>query len=291
MTTWTMRQTVDLERGAKPRDWLTFCLTAGDAGAHAWQVTVTRGGETAAQVPGATTAYYIRQDGKTVVGPARAEGGVVTAVLPAEAYHTPGALYGILRAADGEQVTTLAAARWIVTAGPTDTLVDPEDVVPSLDTLLARLEETTAAASDARLAASEARQGAEDARQGAAEVRQSMEGIHQSVEEIRQSAEETRQRVEEVRQSAEETRQGMEEVRQSIEDCYPVFIQSNEPEGRCVWIKPVGAQEAYSLVIETAATTTGDKRIEIEGFPQRDVTNAVDTEEALTDRTHLYELL
>lgn len=256
MTTWTMRQTVDLERGAKPRDWLTFCLTAGDAGAHAWQVTVTRGGETAAQVPGATTAYYIRQDGKTVVGPARAEGGVVTAVLPAEAYRTPGALYGILRASDGEQVTTLAAARWIVTAGPTDTLVDPEDVVPSLDALLARLEEAATAASDARLAASEARQT-----------------------------------VEEIRQSAKETRQGMEEVRQAMEDCYPVFIQRDEPAGRCVWIKPVGAPEPYSLVIETAATTTSDKQIEIEGFPQRDVTNAVDTEEALTGRTHLYELL
>lgn len=242
MTTWTMRQTVDLERGAKPRDWLTFCLTAGDAGAHAWQVTVTRGGETAAQVPGATTAYYIRQDGKTVVGPARAEGGVVTAVLPAEAYRTPGALYGILRASDGEQVTTLAAARWIVTAGPTDTLVDPENVVPSLDTLLARLEEAAAAAADARLAASEGRQS-------------------------------------------------VEEVRRAVEDCYPVYIQRDEPAGRCVWIKPVGAQEAYSLVIETAATTAGDKRIEIEGFPQRDVTNAVDTAEALTDRTHLYELL
>ncbi len=284
MTTWTMRQTVDLERGAKPRDWLTFCLTAGDAGAHAWQVTVTRGGEAATEVPGATTAYYIRQDGKTVVGPARAEGGVVTAVLPAEAYRTPGALYGILRASDGEQVTTLAAARWIVTAGPTDTLVDPEDVVPSLDALLARLEETAAAASDARLAASEARQGAKEVRQAMEEVRQNAEETRQSVEEVRQNAEETRQGMEEVRQS-------VEEVRQAMEDCYPVFIQRDEPAGRCVWIKPVGAQEPYSLVIETAATTTGDKRIEIEGLPQRDVTNAVDTEEELTGRTHLYELL
>lgn len=203
MTTWTMKQTVDLERGAKPRDWQTFCLTAGDAEAHAWQATVTRGGK-AAQVSGTTTAYYIRQDGKTVIGPAQAEDGVVTAVLPAEAYRVPGVLYGVLRASDGDQITTLATARWLVTEGPTDALLDPEPLVPSLDALLARLDEMDHAASDARLAATEARQ--------------TVTGIQQTVAELQQT---------------------VMEFRQTVDDCYPTLIQPNEPVGRCVWIRPL----------------------------------------------------
>lgn len=217
MTTWTMKQTVDLERGAKPRDWQTFCLTAGDAEAHAWQVTVTRGGE-AAQVSGTTTAYYIRQDGKTVIGPAQAEDGVVTAVLPAEAYRVSGVLYGVLRASDGDQITTLAAARWLVTEGPTDTLLDPEAVVPSLDALLARLDAMDHAASDARLAATEARQGALEAQQGASEARQGAAEVRQTVTGIQQT---------------------VTEFKQTVDNCYPTLIQPNEPAGRCVWIRPL----------------------------------------------------
>ena len=127
---------------------LPDAVPAGDGNAHLFRVAL---GE---QAPESALAYALRPDGVTVIIPCALEEDSLSFLLPAEALAEPGRVDVLLRGFGGDCVTTLLWCSLTVRPGLTDSLTDPEELVPSLEELLARVADCEAAAAEAREAAS-----------------------------------------------------------------------------------------------------------------------------------------
>ena len=145
---YTHSFTADLTRPLRPVT-LPDAVPAGDSAAHRFLVTMTA--ETLPQA----TAYALRPDGITVVIPCETGEDALCFTLPAEALAEPGSVSVLLRAHEGDTLTTLLWCRLTVAPGLTDELCDPSGMVPSLEELLDRLADCEAAAAQARQAAAE----------------------------------------------------------------------------------------------------------------------------------------
>lgn len=78
--------------------------------------------------------------------------GRATVLLPAACYEAPGAFSLVIRAASAEAKVTLLALTGAVRASASDCVIDPAEIIPSLDELLAQIsamEEATGAAREA----------------------------------------------------------------------------------------------------------------------------------------------
>ena len=158
---WQIAQTVDLARGAQaPQVWPNALMLCGDSNAHIWRVSVMNGGQPA-KVAGKVTGYFIRADGATVAVTGSLAGNVASVVLPQSCYTIEGDLQAVMRVAlaDGGGVMPLSALILHVRRMLTDSVVDNERVIPSLEDLLAqieRMERGTQAAATAAVAANTA---------------------------------------------------------------------------------------------------------------------------------------
>ena len=124
---------------------------------------VTDGG-LASALEGTVMGYCIRADGQTVVVHGGHALNRAWIELPEAAYAAPGMMQIAIRLVNGDQKTVLAAFQATVQRTSTDTLVDPGEVVPDLEDILAKLDEMDAAiaatdASAANAAAAAARIG------------------------------------------------------------------------------------------------------------------------------------
>lgn len=141
MPRWQIKQTVDPTRGeAEITRWPQTLMETEDAHAHEWHVRVV--GD--APLQGATiTGWFKRSDEMTVILPGRVTGAQDTAVVVFDpsCYRAPGGLTAAIRVSypDGT-VITLAKAYFYVEQSGTDQIVDPENIVPSIDLLLAQIE-------------------------------------------------------------------------------------------------------------------------------------------------------
>lgn len=113
---------------------------------------VTDGGQ-AVSLSGTVMGYIVRGDGSTVVVSGQRAGNRAWIELPEAAYAMPGMIQIAIRLREGNERAVLAACVATVQRTSTDTLVDPGDVVPNLDTLLAKIEEMDAAIAEADTAA------------------------------------------------------------------------------------------------------------------------------------------
>ena len=207
MANWLIEQKIDLRRGEQaPQVWPNALMLCGDNNAHTWRVTVLDGGE-AAQVTGSVTGYFVRPDGNTVTVQGSMAGNVASVVLAQACYAQEGDVKAVMRlsTADGAKVT-LAAMILPVRNVLTDSIIDPGNVIPSLEDLLAQvaameaLNENVSAAEAGRIAAEQERVTAEEGREEAEDARSSAESGRASAEQARAAAEAERVANEDERQ-------------------------------------------------------------------------------------------
>ena len=221
---WLIEQEIDLQRGAQaPQVWPNALMLCGDNNAHTWRVTVLDGGE-AAQVTGSVTGYFVRPDGNTVAVQGGMTGNVASVVLAQACYAQEGDVKAVLRlsVSTGAKVT-LAALILPVRNVLTDSIIDPGNVIPSLDDLLAQiasmeqLEDDISSAESARVTAEQGRVTAEQGRVSAETARANAEDDREEAEAARASAEQGRVTAEQGRATAETARANAEDDREEAE--------------------------------------------------------------------------
>lgn len=228
---WLIEQSVDLAAGSpSPRVWAEALMLCGDNQAHTWRVAVREAGADVPLTGCAVTGYFIRADGQTVVVQGSAAGNVASVTLAQACYACEGELRAVLRMSKSGAVVTLSALVLRVRREITSAMVDPGDVIPSLDDLLAQvaaleaLEQSVSTAESGRVSAESkrasnetSRQNAETARASAETSRVSAEATRVTNENARKSAETARASAESNRASAETGRANAESVRASNE--------------------------------------------------------------------------
>lgn len=84
-----------------------------DAQANKVGVRVTKAGQ-AVTVSGTIRGYVIKPDGSTINVTGSKSGNTAYVILPAIAYTTPGKITVIIKAVDGETITTLGACECVM---------------------------------------------------------------------------------------------------------------------------------------------------------------------------------
>lgn len=176
---WTIEQYVDLRCGAQtPQIWPNALMLTGDNLAHTWRVRVFDGGGAVALTGATVTGYFVRTDGNTVAVQGSVEGSTAIVTLAQACYAFEGDLKGVMRLTLGGKTVTLSVLTLMVRKVLTDAIIDPGNVIPSLEDLLAQIEamETATAAEQGRVAAEQERASAETARETAEAARRAALG-------------------------------------------------------------------------------------------------------------------
>lgn len=176
---WMIEQDVDLRCGAQtPQIWPNALMLIGDNLAHTWRVRVFDGGGAVALTGATVTGYFVRTDGNTVAVQGSVEGSTAIVTLAQACYAFEGDLKGVMRLTLGGKTVTLSVLTLMVRKVLTDAIIDPGNVIPSLEDLLAQIEamETATAAEQGRVAAEQERASAETARETAEAARRAALG-------------------------------------------------------------------------------------------------------------------
>lgn len=170
----TLRYNVNLDRGVV-RQRLPVEFGTGDKEAHKIILTACRAAGVVDLTGAGVMAYVNRNDGTSVVVDGSVEDGKAVVLLPEACYAVNGAVSIVVKLTMDE---TRATALWLdghINRTSNGEVVDPGDVVPSLETLLAEIDnmrtatsEATQAASDAQTAITATREEAQEAISGAA---------------------------------------------------------------------------------------------------------------------------
>lgn len=228
---WMIEQDVDLRCGAQtPQIWPNALMLTGDNLAHTWRVRVFDGGGAVALTGATVTGYFVRTDGNTVAVQGSVEGSTAIVTLAQACYAFEGDLKGVMRLTLGGKTVTLSVLTLMVRKVLTDAIIDPGNVIPSLEDLLAQIEamETaTAAANTAAGAANTAAAAANSAASAAntaataatnaANAANSGETARVAAEKNRASAETARANAETARANAETQRVNTEGARATAE--------------------------------------------------------------------------
>ena len=129
-------------------DTLNGVLNGSEIDAHKFIITATRDGATVA-LTGAVTASFLRADGAEVVLTGEIENGAATVTLAQSCYAVPGRFdLTIFVTADGVKTGVYACTGGVrnTTSG---TIIDPGEIVPSVDDIIAKQEELAQDVADA----------------------------------------------------------------------------------------------------------------------------------------------
>lgn len=228
---WMIEQDVDLRCGAQtPQIWPNALMLTGDNLAHTWRVRVFDGGEAVALTGATVTGYFVRTDGNTVAVQGSAEGSTAIVTLAQACYAFEGDLKGVMRLTLGGKTVTLSVLTLMVRKVLTDAIIDPGNVIPSLEDLLAQIEamETATAAANtaagaantaaaAATSAASAANTAATAATNAATAANSGETARVAAEKKRANAETARANAETARANAETQRANAEGARATAE--------------------------------------------------------------------------
>jgi len=144
-----IRYQADLNKGVT-RQTIRPAFLQGNAGAHKLEIFCVRGSEVVALIDEGVTAYFVRDDGRTVLIQGTVENGEACVVLPAACYAVEGSFELVVQVSgSGDNTSSIYWGGGMVRRSHTEELVDPGKVIPSLDELLAKiglLEQTTARA-------------------------------------------------------------------------------------------------------------------------------------------------
>ena len=134
---------------------LRHALVSGDEMGDRFDIAVLRGGQPAQMTGAGVTAYFIRcADGATVVVNGTASGNTVSVTLPESCYALPGRFTLTVKVSMGGVRHAVFACEGAVLRSSTDTLIDPGQMIPSLDDLLSQIARIEAAVGAAQTAAS-----------------------------------------------------------------------------------------------------------------------------------------
>lgn len=133
----------------KPLDvkQLKNTLFLGDDDSNLIGVEVLDNGSTAT-LSGDVYGYIIRDDDMTVVVQGALDGNKASIILPDVAYAVPGSLSIVIKVAG----TTVGACVGRVYKSQTDTIADPDDIIPSVEQLLQRIQDAENACTGAETA-------------------------------------------------------------------------------------------------------------------------------------------
>ena len=146
---------------------LKSLYASGDKDAHVFELTLHRGTEEMDLSGASAQGYFIRADGYTVPITGTISGNVVTLTLSEGCYYIVGNFNLIIKVSIGESRKSVFWGNGYVVRSMTDAIVDEENVIPSLDELLAQIAATESAAKAANQAASAANSAATSAAQAA----------------------------------------------------------------------------------------------------------------------------
>lgn len=154
----------DLNKGVAVTE-LRPLLFTGDEEAHRFVVEVMRDGQAENLSGASVVGYFIRADEATVMleGTVDSQGRAVVA-LKKNCYSIHGRYQLVIRVTQGDVKTTIFFADGYMRHTTSDTIIDEENVIPSLDDLLAQIaamEEVIARANEAADRANEAADNAE----------------------------------------------------------------------------------------------------------------------------------
>lgn len=160
---WTIAQKIDLSRGVQaPQVWPDALMLLGDSKAHTWRVTLLDGGK-AATVTGSVTGYFVRADNTTVPVAGTLISNVASVTLEPDCYAVEGDLWGVMRLKTSTGLLTLAALIFPIRNVLTDQIINPGNIIPSLDELLAQIEQMEKGTAAANAAAGKANTAASNA--------------------------------------------------------------------------------------------------------------------------------
>ena len=146
---------------------LKSLYASGDKGAHIFELSLYRGAEEVDLSGASAQSYFIRADGYTVPITGTISGNVVTLTLSEGCYYVVGNFNLIIKISTAESRKSVFWGNGYVVRSMTDAIVDEENVIPSLDELLAQIAAAESAANAANQAASAARSAASSAAQAA----------------------------------------------------------------------------------------------------------------------------
>lgn len=155
---WIIERTVDLAHPPKTlRNEQPYEIAyTGDMANPVWRVHVLQDGQPVA-LGGSVKAYIRRIDGAEVISNGTISGNTVSVELGGSNFGQPGYTWGILRYTDSttNATITLDALSMLVQADPEGTSVlDPDDMLPTLQELLAELDDMRDATAAAEAAVS-----------------------------------------------------------------------------------------------------------------------------------------
>ena len=146
---------------------LKSLYASGDKDAHVFELSLYRGAEEMDLSGASAQGYFIRADGYTVPITGAISGNVVTLTLSEGCYYVVGNFNLIIKVSIAESRKSVFWGNGYVVRSMTDAIVDEENVIPSLDELLAQIAAAESAAKAANQAASAANSAAASARQAA----------------------------------------------------------------------------------------------------------------------------
>lgn len=142
---------------------LKSLYASGDKGAHVFELSIYRGGQEMDLSGASAQGYFIRADGYTVPITGAISGNVVTLTLSESCYYVVGNFNLIIKVSTAESRKSVFWGNGYVVRSMTEAIVDEENVIPSLDELLAQIAATESAANAANSAAVTANAAASEA--------------------------------------------------------------------------------------------------------------------------------
>lgn len=147
------RVDVDAEIQMTP---LKSLYASGDKDAHIFELSFYRGAQEMDLSGASAQGYFIRADGYTVPIVGAISGNVVSLTLSEVCYYVVGNFNLIIKVSIGESRKSVFWGNGYVVRSMTDAIVDEENVIPSLDELLAQIAAAESAAKAASTAATDA---------------------------------------------------------------------------------------------------------------------------------------
>lgn len=147
---WQINQTVDLTKGQPSvQVWPTALMVVGDNLAHVWNISVVEK-YAPVNLDGYTAyVYFVREDGKSVYLDGSISGNTISIKFDEKCYAIQGSIRGVVKAKKGDQVLTMSDMVFVVRHGTGTEVIDPGEVIPNLETLLAKLPEVDAIITEA----------------------------------------------------------------------------------------------------------------------------------------------
>lgn len=144
--------TVDMD---KPliRQACGMLLAEGDTNGDCIYFTMMRNGHELSVSDATATAYFIRQDGNTVLFSGVCASNQVRVTLPQSCYNKEGCFSLAVKVVQDGVTATIAVLDGYIKRTNTDSMIDPEETIPSVDAIIAKIEELERVTEEAKEAA------------------------------------------------------------------------------------------------------------------------------------------